>query len=239
MAVLYQQILHNVAVRLSAIVGSQVVPANATYNLGALTATDLKSVDWPFNSFRDAILMAEEQFAEVAASSVDEHGVGSHPWRASMAALTSPVLNNGLIASTDSTGSNRIIGAYGEAVDSVDGRILTKRPIDEVRRIVTETWRAHTMYFYNIAGRRAVHTRTSIVLGVCVYNRGTQATAYAANGAMLLPDTAEPGLTALAVALMSKDGAFTEQANNYKAYATEALAVVARGGLPNATAASG
>lgn len=237
MAVTYQQLFHNVALRLSALVGTQTTPANTTYNQSTLLSIDLKSVDWPFASFQHAILMAEEQFADVAASCVDSSGVGNHPWRASMGGVTAPILNGGLIPSADS-GANRIIGAYGEAVDSVDNSPLTKRPLDEVRRLASEVlgWRDYPMYFYNISGRRAFHTRTSIILGVCVYNRTTQAAAFAANSGMLLPDTAEPGITSLAVSLMTKDGAFYEQATVYHGYATEALAIVGKGGIPSVVA---
>lgn len=236
MSVPYQQILRNVGVRMSALTGTQLVGANTTYDTAPLTSAQFKSVDWPFNSFRDAILMAESQFAQAVASSVDSVGIGTHPWRSSIAGVTAALANGALVPATDSGGSP-IIGAYGEVVDAADGLLLFKRPWEMVQRTKAETWRLYPLYYFCFVGRRIFHTRTNVTIGVCVYNRVTQLAAFAA-GNMLLPDAAEAGVTALAISLMTKDGAFAEQAAQYHTAAAEALALVTRGGVPNVQVAA-
>lgn len=232
MSVTYQQLLHDVALRLSALVGTQVTTINAAYDTAVLTSVNFKSADWPFNSFRDAILMAEAQFADVAASVVDEAGIGNHTWRPSMAGVTAALADGAVIPSTDNTG-NRIIGAYGEVTDGTDGLLLSKRPLELVRRIKAEPWRLYQLYYYALTGRRISHTRATAIINVCVYNRTTQLAAFAA-GNMLLPDTAEAGISALAISLMTKDGAFVEQAKQYHETAAAALQLVAAGSVPKA-----
>lgn len=231
MSVLYQQILHNTALRVSALVGTQVAAINTTYDTAVLTAANFKSADWPFNSFRDSILMAEEMMAEAAAEAVDAAGIGNHPWRASMAGATAALATDAVIPATDS-GANRIIGAFGEVVDGTDGKQLTPKPMDLVRRLKAETWRVYPLYHYCIKGRRIAHTRATVVIGVCVYNRVTQLAAWNAPGSILLPDTAEPGMTALAVSLLTKDGAFADQAAQYKELASSVLANLRAGNTP-------
>lgn len=238
MSVTYQQLLHDVGLRMSALAGTQLAGINASYDTGTLTSAQFKSVDWPFTSFRDAILMAEAQFAEVAAYCVDENGIGNHSWRANMAGVTTVLGSGAVIPATDSTGV-KIIGAYGEVIDGTDSRPLTRQPLEDVRRIADEsTWRIYPIYGYNIVGRRLFHTRATAIIGVCVYNRTAQSTAFSANGAMLLPDTAEPGIAAMAISLMTRETAFAEQAANYHKYATEALLLTARGGVPSALPAA-
>lgn len=238
MSVNYQQLLHDVALRLSALTGTNALGTNTSYDTSVLTSAQFKSVDWPFNSFKDAILMAEETFADVAASSVDQFGEGSHPWRATIGGTISAQANGAIIPPTDS-GSNRVIGAYGEVVDALDGTSkLVRRPLEFVQRTKAESWRLYPVYYYCISGRHVFHTRTTVTIGCCVYNRVTQAAAFIANSAMLLPDTAEPGIMALAISLMTRDGAFSELAERYHTAAAEALALVAKGGVPDVKVAA-
>lgn len=237
MSVPYQQLLHDVGLRMNSLIGGQVAPLEATYATAVLTAANFKSADFPFTSFRDAILMAESQFAHAAAVSHDEHGTGNHTWRSSMADVTAALANGAVIPSTGS-GGNSIIGAYGEVIDGTDGVLMTRKPLEYVRRIKAETWRTYPLHFYRIIGRRIFHTRTTAIIGVCVYNRVTQLAAWNAGGNMLLPDTAEPGIAALAVSLMTRDNAYAAQAAIYHTYAGEALVLVSAGGVPSALPAA-
>src|SRR5689334_9479247 len=107
MAVPYQQILHNVALRMSALVGTQVAQIAATYDTAVLTAANFKSADWPFNSFRDAILMAVEEFAWTIAE------VKNHTWRTSLADITTNLANKALLPSLSAT-NKPIIGVWGD-----------------------------------------------------------------------------------------------------------------------------
>lgn len=218
MPVTYQQLLHSVAIRTNALVGTQKATITVTYDTALLTDANFKSADWPFNAFRDAILMAEEDFAWAIADTAN------HPWRANMASLVS-LADGGSMPSTVGL-SSKIIGLYGAVYDSIDGIECLEGELDEimrVRRLQTAGTITLPAYLYRIDGGRIRHTRTSVSVEVCIYNRDTQLTSFNANGNMLLPDVLELALVARAIAILTKDGAFEDQAKLYEAYATNAL----------------
>jgi hypothetical protein len=223
MSVSYQQLLHNVALRMSALVGTQVGTISATYDSAVLDASHFKSADWPFTSFRDAILMAVEEYVWAIADN------RNHTWRALYSAATADIANNGLIPSTSST-AKPIIGVWGAVVDSLDNTVLTDElDLATVRRLAAETWRTHLLYHYQIDGRRLVHTRPNVKIDVCVFSRTDELALWTANGNMSLPDVLEPAVTARAVSLMTRDGAFTNQAKEYRDYSNDVLIAIRAG----------
>lgn len=238
MAVSYSQLLHNVGLRMNALVGAQFGVLETTYATATLTSANFKSADWPFSSFRDAILMAVGQYAKAIAS------VANHPDRVALADVTASLADGGLIPATGSGGST-IIGVYGEVVDASDGHQLTEAPLEVIRRYKAETWRTYPLYNFKIIGRRIFHTRTNVIIGVCTYSRTAQLTAWNAAGNMPLPDNYEMGVTALAIALMTRNKAHETQAVAYATYAAADLANIAKGltstpsaALPSPTMAS-
>jgi hypothetical protein len=223
MSVSYMQILHNVALRMSALVGTQVGTISATYDEAVLNASHFKSADWPFTSFRDAILMAVEEYAWAIADT------RKHPWRSNYLAATADIPNNGLIPATSST-AKPIIGVWESVVDSLDGNVLTDElDLATVRRLAAETWRTHPLYHYQIDGRRLAHTRLNVKVDVCVFSRTDELTLWNVNGNMSLPDVLEPAVTARAISLMTRDGAFTNQAAEYRTYSNDALTAIRAG----------
>lgn len=212
----YQHILHDVALRMNALVGGDVTAVNTTYNNIVLNATHFKSVDWPFASFKDAILMAIGDFVWAIADT------GGHPWRAIIGTVTAPLANHAVLPALVG-GNQEIIGTWGMVRDSVSSIPLTEQPLDVVRRANQETWRKYPLYYFKIDGNYIEHTRPTVVIECCTYSRQTHSTAFDANGEVLLPDVLQLPLAARAISIMTKDGAFEGQAAIYRAYSDEAL----------------
>lgn len=213
----YQHILHQTAIRMSALVGTNFFNIATTYNKAILAEGDFKSADWPFNSFRDTIIMAVADFSLAIA---DTKG---HVWRSYLADVTADLPNHAEIPSVAASGLE-IIGVPGDVFDSTDGIKLEELPLDQVRRIVQETWRTFPLYFYNIGdGLRIEHTRTNVKIECCVYSRTQQLAAWTGVGNVPLPSVLESGIASRAISLMTKDGAFEDQATIYRKYSDEAL----------------
>lgn len=217
----YQHLLHAVAIRTNALVGTQVATISATYDAANLTAANFKSADWPFNSFRDAILMAVEDFAWTIADTA------GHPWRAYLTDVTIPLAAGAIMPSLSVLGKP-IIGAWG-AVKDLDGTVLTEQPLDVVRRIMKETWRIVPVYFYKFDGNTLLHTRPSVFVECCTFSRSEQLGVQLANGQVPLPDVLEPALVARALSLLHKDGAWANQAAVYRGYSDDAAMVIRKG----------
>lgn len=222
MAVSWMQLLHNTALRMNALTGTTAALLETTYATGTLTAAEFKSADFPFSSFRDTILMAVAEYAEAIAS------VGNHPWRSNFAGVTSALADGVVVPATDS-GGVKIIGVYGEVVDGTDGKPLSEQPLEAVRRFKAETWRVYPLYHYKFDGRRIFHTRSTVVIGVCIYDRGAQLTSWNAAGNMPLPDSLEMAASARAISLMVKDNAFEAQAKLYREYSNDQLQLIYKG----------
>lgn len=232
MACNYQQLLHDVAIRMNGLVGSQTAALNTTYDTATLTSANWKSADWPFNGVRDAILMAEQDFATAIALT------GNHPWRSFLAAVTSNV-GNATNLPFQSSGNKDIVGVWGGIYDATDGEPLSEMPLDVVLRR-TRNANSHyvtPVYYYKIDGRRIYHTRTNVILECCIYDRSDQATSFTNNNDMLLPDVLEPAIVARAISLMTRDGAYADQAAVYRQYSDDALVSI-RGGASNIAAKS-
>lgn len=236
--VTYQDLLHETVLRMRALQGVQAATINPQYDIAVLTAANVKGADWPFYSYRAAILMAEQDFATTIAN------VGSHPWRRVMAALTAAIANGGELPSSITVGSARdVIGIAGTVRDSADiTKVCTEQPLEVVRRAAQETWRVCPLYYFKIDGRYIYHTRANVVVECCVYSHAVQYAAFNANGAMLLPDVLQPAIVARAVSLMTSDEAFVTQAKVYRDYSNEQIEAIYKGlttapskSLPNPT----
>ncbi len=224
MATTYQQLLHSVALRANALIGSQAGALETTYLVSPLTAANFKSADFPFTSFRDAIIQGEEDFITAVAFT------GQHPWRTAIRGLTSALATNAVLPTTDSNGDS-ITGIWGSIYDSSDSNPLVEMPLDVILRF-NRNANSHyvcPVYYYKIDGNIIRHTRTSVIVECCVYSRSDQATAFDANGNMLLPDTAEPGIVARALSYLFRDGAYADQASVWRQYSNDAITAILAG----------
>lgn len=227
MATTYQQLLHSTALRANALVGSQAAALETTYATATLTSANFNSADFPFTSFRDAILQAEQDFVSAVGFT------GEHSWRRSIRGVTAALTSPSVLPLIDSN-SKPVVGIWGAVYDSSDGTHLVEMPVDVITRRVRNA-NAHyvtPVYYYKIDGQRIIHTRTSVVLECCIYSRADQVTAYDANGNMLLPDPAEPGIVARALSFIFRDGVYAEQAAVWRQYSDEALMMI-RSGVAN------
>lgn len=226
MACTYMQLLHSVALRANALIGSQVAALEATYATATLTSSNFKSADFPFTSFRDAIIQAEQDFVSAVAFT------GEHPWRRSIRGITTALTSPSVLPLTDSN-TKPVIGIWGAVYDNSDGIHLVEMPVDVITRRVRNAGSHYVtpVYYYKIDGNRIIHTRTSVILECCIYSRADQVTAYDA-GNMLLPDPAESGIVARALSFMFRDGAYVEQAAMWRQYSDEALTMI-RSGIGN------
>jgi len=212
-----------VALRMSALAGSQVVQIAATYDTAPLTAAQFKSADWPFNSFRDAILMAVEELAWTIAE------VKTHTWRAVLGSVTNDLANNAELPAVSAT-AKPVIGVWGDVFDSADGKLLTDElDLATLRRVADSAWRTMPIYYYKIAAHHIVHTRTLVKIDCCVFDRADELARWNAAGNMILPDVLEPAVSSRAISLMTRDGAFAQQAERYAVYSDAALAAIRLG----------
>lgn len=234
MSLAYQQLLRGVALRLNALVGSQVATLAASYDTATLTATQFKSADFPFNSFRDAIIMSVGEFAWAIADTAN------HPWRGVLPqTVSSNIANGGAVPTTG-------IGIPDYIIDSTDFTQLTEQPLEVVQRIVRETWRLYGTYFYKILGKKVYHTRPLVNIAVLTFDRTTEVTAFNAAGNCVLPDVLEAAITARSLSNMLKNTELEDKAAVYRIYSDEALAAIRAGSttvnpmpapIPRATAA--
>lgn len=225
MATPWHDILASTALRISALTGTLGPALETAFNVRPLTTTQFQSTVFPFTEVKYALIAAEEKLAHAIANT------SGHPWRATLAAITSNIANEATIPATSSGGA-QIIGALGSVYDPLDGTVCTKKPLAVIRRRVRNAASFPTggsIYHYNIDGARMYHTRPNVVIEVCIYNRITQLTAISANTNMLLPDVLGEALICGAVAFLVRDDEFGGQAAIYAAYFASTLAMIAQG----------
>jgi hypothetical protein len=91
------------------------------YITSPLTATQLASPDFPFQSILDTCLLVEERLSTRIANNK------THPYRAFFTTQTADIANKAEIPKTDSS-SNPIVGVYGAVFDSSDSLNVKKCP---------------------------------------------------------------------------------------------------------------
>jgi hypothetical protein len=232
MGVSINTIIRQASLRINGIAGSLPADVEAAYVTTPLPSID--SADFPLSFFRDTCLAVESKLATAIASYRDEKTRALHPWRSLLLSQTAAIPNRGTIPSVDS-GGNQIIGVLGSVFDALDSEMCDEMPLDDVRIAVRNSgnWLKSNVYAFALVGNRIEHTRTNVKIDVCTYNRTTRTTAIATlTNNILLPDALEEAYVCGIVSLAIRDGAFTNQANTYRAYYRESLADLGRGGMP-------
>lgn len=225
MATPWHDVLASTGLRISALTGTLGPALETAFNVRPLTTTQFQSTVFPFTAVKYALINAEQKLAHAIANT------SGHPWRASLAGVTASIANEGVIPITSSAAIG-IIGALGSVYDATDGIVCTKKPLAVVRRRVRNASyfpTASNIYHYNVDDRRVYHTRTNVVIDVCVYSRATQLAALTANSNMLLPDVLDEALICGAVAFMVRDDEFSGQAATYAAYFATAISMIQQG----------
>jgi hypothetical protein len=229
MAVPYAKLISNVGLRLNALVGALPADLETTYKKATQVVGDYESADFPFTFVKDLVIQAEAKYAGIIAGVETPDGEG-HPFRNALHAVTASIANGAVIPST-SSGGDKIIGSYGSVRDATDGKPLSRRSLSSVRRFVRETWRTTSRYGYSIDGVRLYHTRTNATIDVCVYNSATRRALMDSDqtASMLLADSLELGLICEAVSMAFRDDAFPAQAEQYRTYSLDQIALLQRG----------
>lgn len=224
MALAYNVVLREAAIRVNAVAGAVSSTLNTNYQVSPLTTTEVVSSIFPLVSLQDAVLDAEEMLAKAIAET------GDHPLRQYMAAQTSALSNLATLPSTSSA-TKPIIGIWGAVLDGSSGQICSEMPLDEVRRRATNanTQLVCPAYWYALQGGRIEHTRTTVVVECCVYSRTDQQTALSANGNVLLADALGFAYVAGTVSLLMRDDEFMLQAQAYRSYFDNAVMAIRQG----------
>lgn len=130
-----------------------------------------------------------------------------HPWRSILKDTTAALADGDEIPQT-STNDKQIIGLYGSVHDATDDMPLTEEfSLSELRRLVQNpnSWRKIGVYAYCIVKPRIFHTRTSVIIDVCVLDEAAVTAAIIADEVPLFPD-AEGAYVSALVAKLTKGG---------------------------------
>lgn len=216
----YHTLLRRTALLTGMLVGETTPGLETSYITTPLTKAEIGEGPFPFTPLTDAVLGAEKDFVDAIAHT------GNHPWRQYIRGLTTALADRAAMPTLD-VSTKQIVGIYGSVYDSTDGVALTEMPIDVIiRRVRNAGNRYRTpVYYYKFDGGIIRHTRTAVIVEVCVYDQAVQAAAIAANGNMLLPDVLGPAIADLAAGLLlGKDG------GGLREYAATVLASIRAGG---------
>ncbi len=224
MAVPYNNVVRQAALRINAITGA--VAATLETNYIANPVASFQSAIFPKTAIYDAVITTEEKLATAIADT------GDHPYRSYLLSETATLATGDDMPATDASGVP-IIGIYGSVMDAVDeSYICTEQPTEVVRR-----WKSLSsylkigVYYYAMDGNGITHTRADgVKVQVCVYSASVQRTSLAANGNILLADALEEAYVAGTVASLVRDDEFTGQAAVYRNYFNETINSI-RGGL--------
>lgn len=225
MAVSYDRIIKSAAIRINGISGATSAALETAYLVTPITTTQLDSADFPLTPLKDTCLLVEEKLAHAIANT------GSHPWRSVLAGVTASIAHKGVIPVVDSN-SKSIIGVFGSVYDASDGTVCTEKPLEVIRRRVENAGTFHLVsaYNYKIDGRRIYHTRTNVVIDVCIYDRTARQTAIdTLTNPILLPDVLEEAYVNGMVAMLVRDDAFMAQSQIYAGYFADTLQMMSQG----------
>lgn len=202
MAITFEVVIQEVLNRLGAVAGATAATADTNYNASPSTSTVI-GPDFLASNVEDALAASIGEIVEAIASTP------KHPERQRFADVTGNLANNAAIPQTGSGGS-RIIGVPGFVMDSSDSKACLPATLDEVRSYnrFPSIYAGADSYLYCINSGRIEHTRTNVVMHVCVYTRTTTFT-----GNIALEDWHEGGLVAGAVAKLAlKESMFADLA---------------------------
>src|SRR5262245_13673467 len=216
MSITFEKVIQQTLNRLGAVLGSTAVTADSNYTATPSTATVI-GPDFVPSQVNDAVASTIGEIVEAIASTP------KHPERQRFADVTASLANLAAIPQTNAAGTARIIGVPGFIRDASDSRACLPNTLEAIRSYVRHAagiYAGQNFYWYAINGGRIEHTRTNVIMEVCVYTRPTSFT-----GNIALEDWHEGGLVAGTVAkLAPKESMY---ADLYAATNTEWLAHLA------------
>lgn len=201
MAITFEKVTQQALNKLGAVLGATASAAQTNYDASPTTATVI-GPDFTPSMVNDAVAATLGEIVEAIASTP------LHPERQRFADVTASLANLAAIPQVGASAA-RIIGVPGFVRDAVDSRACLPQTLDAVRsynRHAATIYADFSPYWYAINGGRIEHTRTNVVIEVCVYTRPTSFT-----GNIGLEDWHEGGLVWGAVAkLAPKESLFAD-----------------------------
>jgi len=193
MAITFDRVIQQVLNRLGAVVGTNPAQADSNYAAPPSTST-VTGPDFVPSQVQDPLAASIGEIVECIASTP------RHPERQRFFDVTGSLANQAAIPQVGNSGS-RIIGVPGFVRDASDSRACLPATLDAVRsynRFSASVYSGMSFYLYAINGGRIEHTRTNVVMEVCVYTRPTIFT-----GNIALDDWHEGGLASGTVAKLA------------------------------------
>jgi hypothetical protein len=194
MAITYSKVIQECLNILGAVLGGNAAAAETNYTAAPSTST-VSGPDFLASQVQDAIVAAQGEIVEAIASTP------LHPGRARFGDVTTALANRAAIPRTGAGTGKLIIGVPGAVRDSGNSETLERAPLDSVRsfnRFAATVYLGSTRYWYAINAGRIEHTRTNVLIDVCVFERPTS---FAGN--IDLDDEYEGGLIQGAVAKLA------------------------------------
>lgn len=212
MSLNYHDVLASAAIRISALIGTDMAALETTFLVRPLTSANFQSTVFTFTAIKYSLRMAEGKLARAIANSND-------PMRDYLRSTTAALANQAELPSLD-INSKQIIGAWGDVHDASDGKPCRPNTLPNIQRIIDNAGSRYLLqsYFFNRTLQRIYHTRTSVKLDCCFYDGDAQTTAINNNTAVLLPTISEEAYVNGTVAMMFRDDELKGQAAQYAQY---------------------
>lgn len=225
MATLYSKVIHETALRVNGIAGAQVASAETNYASTSSTTTELDNPRYPPAVIKDAVLDAEAMIALAIANTKD------HIWRQYMFQVSTAANSGSIIPVVDALGTP-YIGALDPPYVVSTKRRLEQAEYGDVRAYLNDpSYFVTSPHIYALRGEFLWHTQAdgTVLVAGCSFSRAAQATSLAAAGNILFPDVAVPLYWAGAVSLLTRDGEYAAQSQQYRQYFENGLAAVTEG----------
>lgn len=201
MAITFERVIQQILNRLGAVAGATASAATTNYDASP-TASTVIGPDFVPSTVNDSLASTLGEIVEAIASTP------LHPERQRFADVTASLANRAAIPRIGSGGAT-IIGIPGFVRDVSDSQACLSMALDAVRsftRFPSTIYSDFLPYWFAFNGNRIEHTRTNVVIEVCVYTRPTVFT-----GNIPIDDHHEGGLVDGAVAKLAlKESMFAE-----------------------------
>ncbi len=224
MSLTTHDVIASAALRISALVGTQMAALETTFLVRPLTSANFQSTVFNFSAIKRSFAMCEEKLCQAIANT------GNHPWRDYLSSTTGNLAHKAALPSLD-VNSKQIIGIWGSVYDVTDGKPCRENQLENIQRIVDNSGSHYLMshYFYRIDDQRIYHTRANVKIDCCFYDGDAQKTAIDGNTAVLLPYALEEAYVCGTVALLMRDDEFMNQAARYAEYFNNTLQSISQG----------
>jgi hypothetical protein len=192
MAITFDSVIQQILNELGAVLGSNPAQADSNFTAPPSTSTVIGPDFVPAHA-QPALAATIGEIVEAIASTP------KHPERQRFADVTASLANQDPIPELGS-GGDRIIGIPGFVRDASDDEACLPAPLDAIRGYnrFPAIYGDADSYLYAINGNRIEHTRTEVLMEVCVFTRPTAFT-----GDIALDDWHEGGLVAGSVAKLA------------------------------------